>query len=106
MPETTIIIVGYQAEGTRGRKLLEGAKDIKIRGKYYDVKANVVEIEGLSAHADQNDLLNWFSELESNPKKVFLVHGENQSADELRIKITEKYGYNCTIPLMGQEFEL
>jgi metallo-beta-lactamase family protein len=106
MPETTIIIVGYQAEGTRGRKLLEGAKDIKIRGKYYDVKANIVEIEGLSAHADQNDLLNWFSELETKPKKVFLVHGENQSADELRIKITEKYDYNCTIPLMGQEFEL
>jgi metallo-beta-lactamase family protein len=106
MPETTIIIVGFQAEGTRGRKLLEGAKDIKIRGKYYDVKAKVVEIEGLSAHADQNDLLNWFSELETKPKKVFLVHGENQSADELRIKITEKYDYNCTIPLMGQEFEL
>jgi len=106
LPETTVIIVGYQAEGTRGRKLLEGAKEIKIRGTYYDVKANVLEIEGLSAHGDQNDLLNWLSELEKEPKKVFLVHGENQPADELRIKISEKYGYNCSIPLMGQEFEL
>lgn len=106
LPETTIIIVGYQAEGTRGRKLLEGAKEIKIRGRYYNVEANFVEIEGLSAHGDQNDLLNWLSELEKKPKKIFLVHGENQPADELRIKIFEKYGYDCIIPLMGQKFEL
>jgi metallo-beta-lactamase family protein len=106
LPETTIIIVGYQAEGTRGRKLLEGAKDIKIRGKYYDVKATIVEIEGLSAHSDQIDLLNWLSEIENKPKKVFIVHGENAPADELRIKINERYGWDCTIPLMGQEFEL
>jgi metallo-beta-lactamase family protein len=106
LPETTVIIVGYQAEGTRGRKLLEGANEIKIYGKYYDVKAYIIEIEGLSAHGDQNDLLNWLSELESKPKKVFLVHGENQPMDELRIKINEKYGFDCSIPLMGQEFEL
>ena len=106
LPETTVIIVGYQAEGTRGRKLLEGANEIKIYGKYYDVKASIIEIEGLSAHGDQNDLLNWLSELESKPKKVFLIHGENQPMDELRIKINEKYGFDCSIPLMGQEYEL
>jgi metallo-beta-lactamase family protein len=106
LPETTVIIVGFQAEGTRGRKLLEGATDIKIHGKYYDVKAKIIEIEGLSAHGDQNDLLNWLSELETKPKKVFLVHGENQPIDELRIKIHEKYGFDCIAPLMGQEFEL
>jgi metallo-beta-lactamase family protein len=106
LPETTVIIIGYQAEGTRGRKLLEGAKDIKIHGKYYDVKANILEIEGLSAHGDQQDLLNWMSVLETKPKKVFLVHGENIPADELRIKINEKYGFDCAVPLMGQEFEL
>ena len=106
LPETTVIIVGYQAEGTRGRKLLEGATDIKIYGKYYPVLAKIVEIEGLSAHGDQNDLLNWLSELKTKPKKVFLVHGENQPADELRIKIQEKYGFDCAVPLMGQDFEL
>lgn len=106
LPETTVIIIGYQAEGTRGRKLLEGAKDIKIYGKYYDVKATILEIEGLSAHGDQRDLLNWLSVLEDKPKKIFLVHGENQAADELRIKINEKYGFECAAPLMGQEFEL
>lgn len=106
LPETTVIIIGYQAEGTRGRKLLEGAKDIKIHGKYYDVKANILEIESLSAHADQKGLLDWLSEIETKPTKVFLVHGENQPADELRIKIKEQYGFNCTVPLMGQEIEL
>lgn len=106
LPETTVIIVGYQAEGTRGRKLLEGAKEVKIYGKYYPVEAKILEIEGLSAHADQKGLLNWLSALENKPKKVFLVHGENQPADELRIKINETYGFDCSIPLMGQEFEL
>lgn len=106
LPETTVIIVGYQAEGTRGRKLLDGAKEIKIRGKYYEVQAKILEIEGLSAHGDQNDLLNWLSALENKPKKVFLVHGENQPADELRIKIQEKYGYDCAVPMMGQTIKL
>jgi metallo-beta-lactamase family protein len=106
LPETTVIIVGYQAEGTRGRKLLEGAKEVKIHGKYYPVSAKILEIEGLSAHGDQKDLLNWLSALVNKPKKIFLVHGENQAADELRIKIQEQYGFECKIPLMGQEFEL
>ena len=106
LPETTVIIVGYQAEGTRGRKLLEGATEIKIYGKYYPVLAKILEIEGLSAHGDQNDLLNWLSDLKKKPEKVFLVHGENQPADELRIKINEKYGFDCAVPMMGQEIEL
>jgi len=106
LPETTVIIIGYQAEGTRGRKLLEGATDIKIRGKYYPVHAKILEIQSLSAHGDQNDLLNWLSALENKPNKVFLVHGESQPADELRIKIQEKYGFDCVIPLMGKEVEL
>ncbi|MBF2708803.1 MBL fold metallo-hydrolase RNA specificity domain-containing protein [Flavobacterium soyangense] len=106
LPETTVIIIGYQAEGTRGRKLLEGAKEIKIYGKYYQVLANILEIEALSAHGDQKDLLNWLSALENKPKKVFLVHGENEALDELRIKITERYHFDCSVPLMGQEFDL
>lgn len=106
LPETTVIIIGYQAEGTRGRKLLEGAKEIKIHGKYYPVLANILEIEALSAHGDQKDLLNWLSVLGNKPTKIFLVHGENQPADELRIKITEKYGFDCTVPLMGQDVDL
>jgi metallo-beta-lactamase family protein len=106
LPETSVVIIGYQGEGTRGRKLLEGAKEIKIHGKYYVVKAKIFEIQSLSAHGDQNDLLNWLSELANKPEKVFLVHGENEPADELRVKIQEKYGFDCIVPMMGQEFEL
>jgi len=106
LPETTVIIIGYQAEGTRGRKLLEGAKEIKFYGKYYEVKATILEIEGLSAHGDQKDLLNWLSELENKPEKVFLVHGENEAFLELAEKIKEKYGFDCEIPQMNQEFDL
>ena len=106
LPETTVIIIGYQAEGTRGRKLLEGATEIKIHGKYYPVMANILEKESLSAHADQKGLLNWLSELEEKPEKIFLVHGENQAADELRIKINEQYGFPCSVALLGQEVEL
>lgn len=101
-PENTVMLVGYQAEGTRGRKLLEGAKEIKFFGKYYPVKANVVLVEGLSAHGDQNDLLNWLRDLQQKPKKIFLVHGENEAADGLRLKIKEEFNYDCTVPLLGQ----
>ncbi len=103
LPETTVIIIGYQAEGTRGRKLLEGAKEIKIYGKQYPVMANILEIEALSAHGDQKELLDWLSVLENKPIKIFLVHGENQAADELRVKIIERYHFDCVVPLMGQE---
>lgn len=106
IPETTVIITGYQAEGTRGRKLLEGAREIKIYGRYFPVMANILQIEGLSAHGDQKDLLNWLSALKLPPKRVFLVHGENQPADELRIRINERYGYTCSVPLMGSEIVL
>lgn len=105
-PETTVLLIGYQAEGTRGRKLLEGATEIKLRGRYYDVHARVIEIQGLSAHGDQTDLVNWLANLSPKPKEVFLVHGENQAADELRIKIQEKYGVAVLIPLLGQSIEL
>ena len=105
-PENTVMLVGYQAEGTRGRKLLEGAKELKFFGKYYSVEANVVLVEGLSAHGDQNDLLNWLRDLIQKPKKVFLVHGENEAADGLRLKITEEFGYDCSVPFLGQIVEL
>lgn len=100
--KNTVLMVGYQAEGTRGRKLLEGAKEIKFYGKYYPVNANVLLVEGLSAHGDQKDLINWLSELENKPQKVFLIHGENSAADELRIKINESYGFDCVLPNLGQ----
>jgi len=104
--KNTVLMVGYRAEGTRGRKLLEGAKEIKFYGKYYPVNANIIMVEGLSAHGDQKDLINWLSELEEKPKKVFLIHGENTAADELRIKLNETYGFDCVVPLLEQIIEI
>jgi metallo-beta-lactamase family protein len=70
------------------------------------LEAKTSQIEGLSAHVDQKGLLNWLSELEKKPTKVFLVHGENQPADELRVKIKDHYRFECLVTLIGQEFEL
>ena len=105
-PENTILLVGYQAEGTRGRKLLEGVKEIKMYGKYYNVEASVFLVEGLSAHGDQKDLINWLSGLEQKPKKIFLVHGEKEAAQVFKTKIEAMYNVECMIPKINQVMEL
>src|SRR5205085_1663172 len=101
----TILLVGYQAEGTRGRALLEGAKEIKMRGKFWPVIAHITLVEGLSAHADQKELINWMSSLKVRPERIFIVHGEKAGSEALKTKINEVYGYNCEIPVMNQEYK-
>ncbi|MCF8278113.1 MAG: MBL fold metallo-hydrolase [Flavobacteriales bacterium] len=98
MIETTVLLAGFQAAGTRGRKLLEGAEDLKIYGKYYPVEAEILNLEVLSAHADQSELLDWVSDLEMAPEHLFIVHGESQSAATLKDKIKEVYGWDSEIP--------
>lgn len=105
-PENTIALVGYQAEGTRGRKLLEGDKTIKMYGKIYPVKATVLLVEGLSAHGDQKDLLNWLTELRSKPEKIVLVHGESEASQGLSKKIKEDLEIACFIPERGEVLEI
>ena len=95
---TSILLVGYQAEGTRGRQLLEGAQELKIFGKYYQVKAGVHHLESLSAHADQAELLHWLGAIKNIPEKVFLVHGEPTALDAFRTKIRDVYGWHVMIP--------
>lgn len=97
-PETRLLLVGYQAEGTRGRQLQEGAHEVKIYGKYYPVRAKIVRINGLSAHADQRELLNWMGGIKNTPEKVFIVHGEAHAADVLRVKIKDEFGWDCIVP--------
>jgi len=98
---TSILLVGYQAEGTRGRQLLEGAHEIKFFGKYYPVKAQVHQIESLSAHADQLEILNWLDEIVNVPEDVFLVHGEPTALDALRVKLHHTQGWKPRIPKLG-----
>lgn len=84
-----ILLMGYQAEGTRGRALQNQTPDIKIHGQFYDVNARVKVITGLSAHADQSELLNWLSKFKNKPAKVMLVHGEPCAQEALRVKIQD-----------------
>jgi metallo-beta-lactamase family protein len=97
-PETSVLLVGYQAEGTRGRDLLEGVKEIKFYGKFREVKAKIHSINGLSAHADQAELIAWMSEIKNKPEKVFILHGEPEAAIGLQEKIKETYGWHTIIP--------
>ena len=101
-PSTTILLAGYQAEGTRGRQIQEGLPEVKIFGKYFSLKASVLSINSLSAHADQQGLLRWISEIEQQPERLFLIHGEKKASDVLRVKIRDKYGWKSEIPHLGQ----
>lgn len=102
----TILLVGFQAEGTRGRALLEGAKEIKLYGKYFQVKATIENIEGLSGHADQNGLIDWMSKLKSMPEKIFIVHSEKDGAEGLQKKVKEIYKWDCAIPSLNELINL
>ena len=98
---TTVLLVGYQAEGTRGRQLQEGAHEVRFFGKYYTVKATIKHIESLSAHADQQDLLDWLSNIKNFPEKVYLIHGEPTALDAFRAKLKDTYNWNATIPKLA-----
>jgi metallo-beta-lactamase family protein len=97
-PETTVMLAGYQAEGTRGRHLLEGASELKFYGKYYPVKARIEYLQGLSGHADQTELIEWVSNIRTPPEKIYILHGEPQSADMLRLKLKEIYNWEAAVP--------
>ena len=103
-PNATILLVGYQGEGTRGRALLEGEKEIKMHGKYWPVKAKVALVEGLSAHADQKELVNWLSDLKKQPEKIFITHGDKESSETLKVKINDALGYNSDIPKLNEKY--
>jgi len=93
----SIVIVGFQAKGTTGRQIVDGAKEVKIFREDVAVKAKVFTIGGFSAHADQNDLLDWVGHFESNPR-VFAVHGEPSASETLAAKIKEKFSLDVYVP--------
>ncbi|AUC84635.1 MBL fold metallo-hydrolase [Polaribacter sp. ALD11] len=104
-PTTTVLLVGYQAEGTRGRQLLDGAHELKFFGKWIPVKATVHQIESLSAHADQTELLDWLTDIKNVPEEVFLIHGEPSSLDAFRVKLKDTFNWNVTIPKLYESKE-
>ena len=102
----SIVFVGYQAEGTLGRMLVEGAKEIKLFGETIVVKAEIHNLEGFSGHADQAGLLDWVSGFRTEPKQIFLVHGETDSKKDLAAIIGEKFGFHPVVVMENSEFEL
>lgn len=103
---TTIIFVGFQADGTNGKALIDGAKQIKIDEQWYPVNATIKLINSFSAHADSDEILEWLSSFEKSPKMVFLTHGELIASQSLKQKIKERFGWSVIIPKILESFDL
>jgi metallo-beta-lactamase family protein len=105
-PKSTILFVGYQAEGTLGRAILEGAKEVNIFGEKVTVRCKVVNIPGYSAHADQPHLLKWLSSMKGTLKKVFVVQGDQSSSEVLMHKIQDEMAISAEVPSKNESVEL
>lgn len=109
-PKNTLLIVTYQARGTLGRRILEGAKKVKILDKRIEIKARVEHINGYSSHADQKDLINWLKSTIENgsrrPKNIFVVQGEPEPSLSLAQNIKDHLGLSAQVPKIGQIIEL
>ena len=104
--ECTVLFVGYQAVGTLGRSLLEGAKSVKLFGEEIAVNAHIENLKGVSGHADQKGLINWMESMMKKPDKVFVVHGEDQVCDTFAELLSKQHGYDTYAPYSGTEFDL
>jgi metallo-beta-lactamase family protein len=104
--KNTILFSGFQAAGTRGRSMLEGSTEIKIHGEWIPVRAEVDDLPMLSAHADSNELMRWLSGFHHGPSRVFIVHGEAEAAEALRVRIDKDLRWNATVPRQDQVFDL
>ena len=105
-PHSTVLLVGYQAAGTRGRTLLEGTDELKIQGQYVRVRARIAHIDGLSAHADFTEILGWLERGDLAPKQVFVTHGEPAAADALRRRLRDRFGWLAVVPEQGSSHAL
>lgn len=97
-PRNTILFSGYQAGGTRGDRIVRGEKEIKMFGQMIPIHAEVIQMENISAHADYSEVLSWLSHLKNTPRKIFISHGEKDSAASLKEKIEQKFHWNCATP--------
>ena len=104
--EHAVILIGYQAEGTRGHALVEGAKSVKMHGKQVSVFAEIVQIQGLSVHADADEVCEWLGTNKTAPTHTFIVHGEPASSAAMAEKINSQLGWNTVVPKLNQKFYL
>jgi metallo-beta-lactamase family protein len=105
-PESTILFVGYQANGTLGRHITSGKQEVRIHGQSHKVRARIEQINGFSAHADRKALLKWLGFFKSDPKRIFLIHGEKAVAFHLAESIGKEMGFQTSIPKYKEEWEL
>lgn len=106
LEKNTLLFVGFQSEGTRGKDILEGAKEIKFFGEMHPIKCKIRSIQSLSGHADQNELISWFSNFKKLPKTVFLNHGEQSQRLILKEKMLDKFSVNIELPEQNSSYEL
>lgn len=104
--ECTIVFVGYQANGTLGRMLLEGAGEVKLFGEPIEVMAEIVKLEGVSGHADKAGLIKWITSFDDRLKQVFVVHGEDEVSTGFAKCLCDEYGLNAVAPYSGAEFDM
>jgi metallo-beta-lactamase family protein len=97
-PESTILFVGYQAQGTLGRQILDRQREVRIHGRSYRLRAEVAQVYGFSGHADRSGLLRWVKSFEQPPKRLFLTHGEEPAAMSLADAIRAELGWSVTVP--------
>ena len=105
-PRNAILFAGYQAGGTRGAALVQGAKELKIHGEYVPIRARVECLDMLSAHADYEEVLAWLREFEDPPRRTFITHGEPNASDSLQHQIEDVLGWTCSIPKYADEVRL
>lgn len=105
-PKTTLVMGGYQAVGTRGRRLEEGAETLRMHGINVPVNAAIEKVPGLSGHADRKDLIRWLSHLKKDPTQVFLTHGEPDSAEALAKTLNKDRGWDVKIPQLQDSYTL
>ncbi len=105
-PRNTVMLVGYQAEGTRGRSLLDGARSVKMLGRYVQVQAEVVEVPAFSVHADQREILDWLAGAKRPPQAVYVVHGDGAAAESLRRAIESEFGWHAVVPQYLEQVRL
>jgi len=105
-PESTVLFIGYQARGTLGREIVDGAQKVRIFGEYHPVKARITQIPGFSAHADRDELLKWLSGLVRPPKHVFVTHGESEAATAFSNLLRERKDWKTSVPDYREEVML
>lgn len=105
-PECTILFVGYQAIGTLGRNIVEGASEVRLFGETIEVNAQIHQLAGVSGHADKKGLLQWICSFTPKPQKVFVVHGEDLVCEAFRQCLTEEYGFDAVAPYSGACYDL